>query len=73
MKVSETEQNLLLVNMKKIRKEKIEHKHEYQLQNTQWQSPTGFSGTSMAIEYAYLMCLKCWRVIKTEINSKGGR
>lgn len=55
--------NFIYVYMKKCN-------HEFELKNTQYQYPSGMAGTTMAIEYAYFMCKKCWVVIKEEVQSR---
>lgn len=41
--------------------------HYYELALTKWEYPVGTSGTSAAIEYAYLMCKKCFKIVKKEV------
>lgn len=43
-------------------------KHEYEMQSTIYEFPIGTTGTSMAIEYAYIMCIKCGEVIKKKVK-----
>jgi hypothetical protein len=55
--------------MKKIEK----CKHEYKLSHTDWQYPDStysISGTNVTYmeEYAYLVCQKCWKVIKIKVE-----
>jgi hypothetical protein len=49
-------------------------KHSFKLSHTDWQYPYSTTGTSTfgMTEYAYLVCEKCWKVIKVEVESKSG-
>lgn len=43
--------------------------HKYKLENTQLQYATiGDASTGYMAEYAYLMCEKCFKVIKKEVK-----
>ena len=40
----------------------------WELQFVEAQFPSGLSGTSTAVEYAYLLCQECIRVKKVEVT-----
>ena len=46
-------------------KNKGNHIHKLELTSTQWQSPSGYSGTAALEEYAYLLC-QCGEVRKVK-------
>ena len=54
---------------KKAEKPKIkECKHNFEFQSIGYEYPYGFSGTAAPEQFAYLMCVKCWKVIKTKVE-----
>jgi len=50
----------------KVIKKKCQH--NWQLSHTDWQYPSGYTGTVVAEEYAYLFCKKCLQVIKKKVE-----
>ena len=47
---------------------KAKCKHEWELNHTDWQFPSGYTGTAGAVEYAYWCCKKCLKVRKVEVK-----
>jgi hypothetical protein len=43
------------------------HNHKLQFLHTSWEYPSGLTGTTTAVEYAYLWCDRCKNVIKKEV------
>jgi hypothetical protein len=52
-----------------MKKKNEEHIHKWELQSTSYQFPLGTSGTSVAVEYAYLLC-QCGEVRKVKIKKE---
>jgi len=57
---------------KPMKKENKNCKHNFKLVFTGWQYPYSMTGTSVygMTEYAYLICEKCWKVIKVKVENR---
>lgn len=49
-------------------KNKERHTHYWEFVSSSWQYPPNLSGTTMAVEYAYLLCRGCQVVKKVEVE-----
>ena len=54
-----------------MKKENKNCKHNFKLVSTDWQYDSRVASTSyFKTEYAYLICERCWKVIKTKVENR---
>ena len=56
--------------MKEKEKKEKKCKHEWELSHTDWNYPTGYSGNTDTVEFAYFYCKKCLKVVKKVIQEE---